>query len=88
MLNIPEVWVGIAENEMVRKEGSCRRAFSKARGCGLPRAGANSGTLVCSFVVPSRSCHPQPTPLDVLGVHQVSSECSQSSCVGAGARHG
>lgn len=35
----------------MRKGGSCKGVFSKAHGCGLPKAGTNSGTLVCTFVV-------------------------------------
>lgn len=74
MVNIPEVWVRIVENETVRKGGSCKGLFSEAHGCGLPKAGTISSTLVSAswwfeLGLP-RSCHSQTTPLDMLDVHQ------------------
>lgn len=51
MLNVPEICVRIAKKETVKKGESCKGVFSKAHGCGLPKAGTNSSTLVCTFVV-------------------------------------
>lgn len=43
MLNVPEVWGRIAENETVRKGGSCKGVISKAHG--LPKAGTKQPHL-------------------------------------------
>lgn len=72
MLNVPEVWGRIAENETVRKEGSCKGVISKAHG--LPKAGTKQphlGVQLCGWfeLGLSRSCPSRPTPLNMRGLH-------------------